>query len=585
MFSAFTNVRLLISDRLFQHPDILQGNISVIGIDAKSLEEMGPFQTWSREDMAKALDVLNADPEARPAVIGVDVMYYGNTDINQDKSLVEACSRYDNIVLASSVVFQNTFEQVDENKYRQNPYTVTMVEEPFEKLKAVTMQGNINTMPDVDGVVRHHMYRVELPNGTVMESFASKLYKKYADINGIKINEPKLDENNKWYIPFTGMPGAYYDYYSFSDLLSGELTGDMFADGAVLIGAYAPGLMDSFVTSIDHSSQMYGVEIHANLLDALIRQNFKVYVPIALQLIFAITIIFLVVSLFERLRIQYILLLTFFSIGGYILLCRFLYEIGYIFDILYVPLCLGIGFIGVSLKKYISLIFDRMRIVNTFKRYLEPKVVDQLLKSGDELTGLGGKSTNISCLFIDIRGFTSMSEILSPNQVVEILNEYFELITKCIFNNGGTLDKFIGDAAMAIFNAPIAVDGYIYNSVCAAWEIVQGSQEIQHKIKLKYGQNLQFGIGIHCGEAVVGNIGTMNRMDYTAIGDTVNTAARLESIAKAGQILVSKDVYEELKDRIELESSGKVLLKGKTEEMEVFSVINIDKKIEVNNKE
>jgi len=156
--------------------------------------------------------------------------------------------------------------------------------------------------------------------------------------------------------------------------------------------------------------------------------------------------------------------------------------------------------------------------------------------------------------------------------VVEILNEYLALTTQAIFKNGGTLDKFIGDATMAVFNAPFDLDDYIYRAVCTARDIAAGSEELKEKLLARYGKTVSFGIGVNCGNAVVGNIGCDFRMDYTAIGDTVNTAARLESNAKRGQILISQDVYEAVKDRVEVTEVGVIPLKGKSNEVFVYQL-------------
>lgn len=570
--SAFSELQVQIADRIYQHPKLLEGNICIIGIDSKSLDELGPFSTWTRGDMAKALEILNKDSEARPSVIGVDVMYYGNTEPKEDNKLVGICSQYDNIVMASSFIFQSTYEEIHNNSYKKNPYGVSMLEEPFPDLKEVTMQGHVNTMTDEDGVVRHHMYQVPLPDGRVIKSFSGKLYEHYSKVHSLPIKEPILDQSNQWYIPYIGKPGAYYDYFSFSDLLSGELTGDMFDDCVVIIGAYAPGLMDSYKTSIDHTSLMYGAEIHANVLDALLRQDFKEYIPFYLQIMIAVLFVFFGIKILEKLPIYFVVFGLCLLVFGYLFFCKGMYKVGYILDVFYVPLCLCLGFMVIACKKYLGVTLDRIRVVDTFKRYLEPKIVDRLIQMDPQMTHLGGVNTEISCLFVDIRGFTAMSEQLSPTEVVEILNEYFELVTQCIFRYQGTVDKFIGDAAMATFNTPLPLEDYVYRSVCTGWDIMQGCEELSKKCEAEYGQKLQFGIGIHCGNAIVGNIGTLNRMDYTAIGNTVNTAARLESIARPGEILISHDVYEEIKDRIEVESMGKILLKGKQEDLRVYSV-------------
>ena len=155
---------------------------------------------------------------------------------------------------------------------------------------------------------------------------------------------------------------------------------------------------------------------------------------------------------------------------------------------------------------------------------------------------------------------------------MEILNEYLSLTTNSIFQNGGTLDKFVGDATMAVFNAPFDLEDYIYKAVCTARDMKAGADAIAEKFEKRFGKSVGFGIGVNCGNAVVGNIGCDFRMDYTAIGDTVNTAARLESNAKRGQILISKEVYEAVKDRVEVTPIGEIPLKGKTQGVFVYQL-------------
>ena len=155
--------------------------------------------------------------------------------------------------------------------------------------------------------------------------------------------------------------------------------------------------------------------------------------------------------------------------------------------------------------------------------------------------------------------------------MVEILNQYLTLISDCILKNGGTLDKFVGDAAMAFWGAPLPQEDYVMNAVKAASDMVEGSKELCEALLKKYGRTVSFGIGVHAGEAVVGNIGSLKRMDYTAIGDTVNTAARLEANAPGGTIYISRAVADVLGDRIRTTSlGGTVKLKGKKEGFEVL---------------
>ena len=238
---------------------------------------------------------------------------------------------------------------------------------------------------------------------------------------------------------------------------------------------------------------------------------------------------------------------------------------------MYLPAFILLIYAYKYLKMYFAERLHRTRLSNAFKKYVAPQVVDQLAKDQRFEIKLGGELRNVAVLFIDIRGFTPLSESLPPQDVVSILNEYFALVTKVIFDHGGTLDKFIGDAAMAVFNAPVDLPDYEYRAVCTALDIVSGAAALERRLFEQHQKNVGFGIGVNLGEAVVGNIGCDFRMDYTAIGDTVNTAARLESNAKRGQILISKRLYARVKDRIVAEEIGVIPLKGKAEGIFVYN--------------
>ena len=200
----------------------------------------------------------------------------------------------------------------------------------------------------------------------------------------------------------------------------------------------------------------------------------------------------------------------------------------------------------------------------------------ELLSRGPEALQLGGKLTTIAVLFVDVRGFTPMSELLKPEQVVEILNRYLTLISDCILRNGGTLDKFVGDAAMAFWGAPLEQEDFVMRAVQAAADMVEGSRALSQELLEKYNRTVSFGIGIHLGDAVVGNIGSPQRMDYTAIGDTVNTAARLEANAPGGTIYISRAVANALTGRIRTTSLGDTIpLKGKKKGFEVLTMDGI----------
>ena len=197
----------------------------------------------------------------------------------------------------------------------------------------------------------------------------------------------------------------------------------------------------------------------------------------------------------------------------------------------------------------------------------------RLLAEGKSALALGGKTTNIAVLFVDVRGFTAMSEALDAQTVVEIINRYLTLTTDCIMKNHGTLDKFVGDCTMAVWNAPVAQEDPVYLACRAALDMVEGSVGLNEELYQRYGRKVSFGVGVNWGPAVVGNIGAPRRMDYTAIGDTVNTAARLEANAPGGTVLISRSVADALGNRAVVTSLGNnIPLKGKSAGFEVLQL-------------
>lgn len=561
-----------LSDAVYQVPGAPQGNVVVVGIDARALEEIGPFQTWTRDIMAQAIAALNADEEQLPAAIGIDVMYTGVTDPAADAALVAAAGQYGNVVSAASARFGSELVTDEDGNFYMDDYSVTGYDEPFAELKAVTAVGHINGMYDADGVLRHSILYVELPDGTRVPSFNYQLYSRYQEYHGLELGTlPPMDSRHRWYVPFSSLPGGYYDGVSVYDLLTGAIPADYFAGRIVLIGPYAAGLSDYFITAVDHAQNMYGVEYQANVIDALIAQDFKREVGDGWQLaaLFALCFCCVLWLLDRRMLTSTITWLV--VGGGYVGLAVLAYNKGHVLHLLWIPLGVTVIYVATVAANYIRAALEKSRVTSTFKRYVAPEIVAEILKEGTDDLGLGGKMTDIAVLFVDIRGFTPMSEVLAPPQVVEVLNRYLTLTSTCIMENKGTLDKFIGDATMAFWGAPLPQEDYIFNAVKAALDMVEGSKALGAELEERFGRTVAFGVGVHCGPAVVGNIGAKMRMDFTAIGDTVNTAARLEANAPAGQVLISRAVADALEGRIVVTSLGdSIRLKGKAEGFEIL---------------
>jgi adenylate cyclase len=206
-----------------------------------------------------------------------------------------------------------------------------------------------------------------------------------------------------------------------------------------------------------------------------------------------------------------------------------------------------------------------------FRRYLSPAVVDRLPSDPDELK-LGGQRQEISIIFADIRGFTSFSERLQPEELVVILNRYLSLAAQAVLKHEGTLDKFMGDAVMAFFNAPLPQEDHALRAVKAALDMQRAIAEYN---KSGDGAQLSYGVGINLGEAVVGNIGTAEQMNYTAIGDSVNLAKRLQESAGGGQILLSNSTCQRVKDYVLARPLEAIQVKGRTAFEQVYELIGL----------
>ncbi len=591
---VFSQINMSISDKMYQKTKTTNGEIVIIGIDEVALDYFGPTP-WKRDIMAEAVNILNSSEDCRPSVIGIDMMYFGYTDEDCDNALAKSAGEYDNVVTASFITFEDDISMDENGNSYLDKSAVKMLEIPFDELNQNAKSGHINIAGSSDGIIRHSLHYVDMPDEILdetgisrVESFPSVIYKKYMEHNGLEnVANPPLVSNNSWYIPYSAKSGGYSDGYSVADLFTGEISPEIFSDKIVLIGPYTSGLLDNHKTSIDSAEDTFGTEIHANTIEALIRNEYQVFVnPIFGQIILFLTL-FLLFFPFYYSGIGLSTTLMTVVVGGYILIARnlvfppfedmFLFNLDgsnvrYMLDVLYLPLGVLFMYLCTLILNLITAHKQKKQITDTFKKYVDPSIINELFQTGIDNLELGGKTSEICVMFVDIRGFTSMSEILSPREIVTMLGEYLEMTSSAIFKFKGTLDKFIGDATMAFWNAPIPQEDYIYNCVLAAWDLTKQGLSAAENLKEKYGRSIEFGIGINCGEAVVGNIGTPKRLDYTAIGNTVNIAARLESNAKAGQILISEKVYDAVKDRITAVNIGERYFKGKSEAVTVYAV-------------
>ena len=233
-----------------------------------------------------------------------------------------------------------------------------------------------------------------------------------------------------------------------------------------------------------------------------------------------------------------------------------------------------LGVLTDSFNRMARSLREKEMIKRAFTRYVAREVVEEILKDPENLV-LSGERRQVTVLFCDVRGFTPMSERLAPEEVVLLLNDFYTLMIETTFKYDGTLDKFLGDAVMAVFGAPMAHPDHSARAIRTALAMQEGITGLNERRVRDGKEAISVGIGVSAGEAVAGTVGTEDRMEYTVIGDSVNLAARLESNAKPGQILISHRTYERVRDLVDARPLGRIRVKGKEEEVEVYEVLGL----------
>ncbi|WP_217593877.1 adenylate/guanylate cyclase domain-containing protein [Cohnella sp. GbtcB17] len=558
-------------------------DIVVVAIDNDSLAELGRFP-WDRAVYAPFLDMLN-QPGSEPKAIGFDVTFNEETNADSDQAFADALAAYDNVILpvignTEGDVFGETVARPDSllKAYR--------IDGPLPQFAEHVKLANINRVASPDGVIRQTWLKIEDEDGKVYPSLAYMA----ADMAGAdlsaydKMTDPgKIFEKNNAVAKNT----ITIDYQlntedvttvSFSSVLNGDIDPSVFKDSVVLIGFTAVGLsddsgQDSGTTPIEKKMQL--VYVHANIVNQLLSGSSVGYAPAWTIWLGGLALFLLFILLPWRLKNVYSILLYLAAVFGLVYGQMLAYDaykiqIGVADAILAVTLAY---LTNVSLKSYLESA-QKHFVTRQFGRYISPDLVKQIVSQDIDIK-LGGDSKTITVLFLDIRGFTPLSEKLSPPELVDTLNTMFNMITETTLANRGTIDKFIGDAAMILFNAPLDVEDHERLAVKTAYEIQQGMNEIRHTIREKYGCEVNVGIGIHTGTVVVGNIGSYLRVDYTAIGDNVNIAARIESQTKPGQIMVSDAVYAKTSAHFRFDEGEDRMFKGKSLPIRVYELLGV----------
>ena len=422
--------------------------------------------------------------------------------------------------------------------------------------------GTVNFLNDADGVGRRYHLYTDV-RGWLLPSLPARVA---SDLGYPVPREASMILSWRGGLrPYVRIP--YADLYEDLDKKVPARAHDELRDKIVVIGTDASALHDIRVTPID--SLYSGLDILATAIDNLKNQRFMhAAAPWISPGIFVLFVLIAALGFFRNVHML--------AIAAALLALSILYLSGSFFALRFLTLfhpltALSLGwayFAALALREYLHVRKSRQQTVQLFSRFVNPHVVKELVASGG--LSRAGECREISVLFSDIRGFTSMSEKRTPQELVTLLNRYFSLQVEVIFRHGGSLDKFIGDCIMAFWGAPLDDPLHARHAVEAAIEMTQ----VLRQFKLDLGiadEDFEVGIGIHSGPAVVGLIGSEQRREYTAIGDTVNLASRIEGLTKeVAQILVSRETMAMCGKAHEFQSLGRYKVKGRAQEVEVF---------------
>lgn len=583
-----------------------QNPILLAVIDEKSLGKIGRWP-WPRSQMARLTEKLN---EAGVKAVGFDITF-SETSI-EDHILADSLQKVANKTTLGFFFYPSPEEvleaapsqvEIHENERNIYPARLALSSKQLETSgrKVFGVQANVpaiaevspahqgffNVFPDPDGVIRNlplvlyykgNAYpSLALQMATLVEGFSPvPLYDGEGRLEGLSLGETKipLQSNGELWINYLGGPKAF-PHISIVDILQDRVGKDLLQDKIVLVGATAVGIYDMRVTPL--SAATPGLEIQANVLDNILSSDFVRFDTSShLASLILVLCLGLLLGLFlPRLRALPSLFL-FSAILSVLWLTAYLLflKTGWLLLVVKPTLNGFLVFGTITIWRFFTEEKERRKIRKTFQYYLSPAVIKEALEHPERLK-LGGERKTLTVLFSDIRDFTRKSEKLPPEKLVHLLNDYFTAMTEVVFKYEGTLDKFMGDAIMAIYGAPISQNDHALRAGLTALEMIQKLDENKAAWCAKYGlADFKIGIGIHTGEMAVGNMGSAKRFNYTVIGDAVNLASRLETLTKEYQvpIIVSEDHYQLVKEKLSAKRLSEVQVKGKQQSTVIYQL-------------
>ncbi len=564
-------------------------DVVFLAIDEKSVNTFGRWP-WDRKVLADGLEKLS---DAKAVVF--DMVFSEQTNLKSDEALANSISELDNTICgfflrnnatqilnddSKEVLLESSLERVfvENSPFIGLNYAETNI---FNILNSCSLNAIFLTLSDEDGLFRRYPVGFSY-DGAIYPSLGIQtlryIYDKDIEITqnnesyNILFNQQNITIDNKGFLPLNYYKLEDYNIISFVDLYNNKIKQDDIKDKIIIIGVIEAGVSDIRATPL---GQIAGPLLHYTFISNYL-QDILLHIDRRIEFLFILLfgiVPLLMIKFVNNLNIRIFIYILF--LFGTVILSIFLYKTYNLYVSIFYPI---LSFLFVLLYNGIFQFKTKDNetkfIKNAFSNYMSSNLLNEIIKHPDALK-LGGERKEITILFSDIRGFTTISESIEPEELIKTLELYFTPMTNIVLNNNGTLDKYIGDAIMAFYNAPIDVQDHPKYAVKSALEMIRELKNINHKLSSINLPNLDIGIGINTDEVIIGNIGSIDRFDYSAIGDGVNLASRTEDLCKTYmvRIIITQSTKDKIGDEFFTRKLDDVKVKGKTKSITMHEVM------------
>lgn len=572
------NFHLKISNLLFKNNNSPSPEIVIIAIDDASIADnpisdnsrhgdfLGRYWDWSRLYHQAVLEKIE---ENGAKVVAFDIAFSqvsNKISVKTLESILSGTAQDQLLKTLGTYVMPTHPEDLafaeSLGKYNNVVLFIKEGTQPIELFASqIDSLGIGNVEPDPDGLVRRIPFE---------GSFAQKIVEK---IDPTLAKNVPLEDGNL--IINYSTPPYKYTSISFKDIYFDTFDKSLLKDKIAIIGVTTPSVQDHAPTPIKPEVMMPGVEIHANAIQTILDQKFLINQSKTSQVItiFAISVLSTLALIFLNIWIGIALIITLFF--AYYGAAHAAYSNGIIINMVYPYITILLVYISSVVYKYFAEVRKRKQVQEAFGKYLSPSVLKEVLKN-PRLLHRSGTKKEVTVFFSDIAGFTSVSEVINPHALIDLMNDYLGTMTDIIFKHEGTLDKYVGDAIVAYFGAPVHQDDHAIRACHTALEMRTALPTLHEKWKKEGKPPVDFRVGINTGEAIIGNIGSENYFDYTVMGDEVNLGSRLEGANKKYEtkIMISESTYNQVKDFFEVRLLDLIQVKGRNKAVRVFELLS-----------